>query len=76
MYPGQMSGGECQRACIAASLLAGARILILDEPTTMLDTIARRKVVSVIRRLQEVGELGTVVISHDVALVCELSKNW
>ncbi|MEW8437671.1 MAG: dipeptide/oligopeptide/nickel ABC transporter ATP-binding protein [Candidatus Thiodiazotropha taylori] len=70
--PGQLSGGECQRACIAASLAAKGRGLILDEPVTMLDSIARQTVVRTLQQLRESRNLSYLLITHDLALATEL----
>ena len=70
--PGQLSGGECQRACIASALAAGARAIILDEPVTMLDSIARQVVRDSLLDLLKSTDLALMLITHDVTLAEEL----
>ncbi|MEF3305039.1 ABC transporter ATP-binding protein, partial [Paenibacillus sp. GYB003] len=54
-----LSGGQKQLLCIAGAIATGARALLLDEPTSMLDPEAKADVLRVIRRLREDG--ATVV---------------
>lgn len=62
-----LSGGQRQRLAIARAFIRRAPILILDEPTTGLDTESAQTVVSALRGLME--GTTTVVISHDPGLV-------
>jgi oligopeptide/dipeptide ABC transporter ATP-binding protein len=66
-YPHQLSGGMRQRAAIALALLCGPDLLIADEPTTGLDAIAQRRVMSALGERQEKG-MALLLISHDLGL--------
>ena len=69
-YPGELSGGELQRFCIARALGAGTRFLVADEISTMLDLITQSQIWHFL--LEEGGisrEIGLVVISHDRELL-------
>jgi peptide/nickel transport system ATP-binding protein len=69
MYPFELSGGMKQRVIIAMSLVTNPKILILDEPTTALDTITQFSVLSTIKSLKEQGRIGTIIlISHDISV--------
>ncbi|MET9971669.1 ATP-binding cassette domain-containing protein, partial [Streptomyces sp. NPDC006356] len=67
-YPHQLSGGQQQRVVLAAALARDPAALVLDEPTTALDPLAKAEVVRELRVLRERG-IGMVWISHDLAAV-------
>jgi energy-coupling factor transport system ATP-binding protein len=67
-YPRDLSGGEAQRAAMAAIMVAGPPALLLDEPTRGLDYAAKAGLGRLLRRLAAEGR--TIVMStHDVELV-------
>ena len=69
MYPFELSGGMKQRVIIAMALATNPKILILDEPTTALDTITQFSVLSTIKSLKDQGRLGgLILISHDISV--------
>ncbi|MCZ4353076.1 ABC transporter ATP-binding protein [Roseovarius aestuarii] len=70
-YPYELSGGLCQRIGIAAALACNPRLLIADEPTTGLDVTTQAVIMDMIRDIARAGNLGTVLITHDLALAAE-----
>ena len=62
--PQSLSGGEKQRVAIAGGLALGAKILILDEATAMLDPRGRQDMVSLIKELAEEGDKTIIMITH------------
>ncbi|MFC8850213.1 MULTISPECIES: ATP-binding cassette domain-containing protein [unclassified Micromonospora] len=67
-FPHQLSGGQQQRLVIAHALLARARVLVADEPTTGQDSLTRRDVAHELRALADAG-MAVVLLSHDLHLV-------
>ena len=70
--PGQISGGECQRAAIARAIAVKPRLLICDEVTSALDVSVQAQVVELIQRLAGDMNMAVLFISHDLALVSSL----
>ncbi len=70
-YPSQLSGGELQRLALARAMLMQPRLLILDEPTSMLDVISQAQVIALLKAARARRKMGLLFISHDLAL-CEL----
>ncbi|MEU0031886.1 ATP-binding cassette domain-containing protein [Streptomyces sp. NPDC006335] len=65
--PGQLSGGELQRAALARTLLARPRVLICDEITSGLDMITRRGLLDLLTTLlHDRDDLSLVLITHDL----------
>ncbi|MGX7759820.1 ABC transporter ATP-binding protein [Streptomyces angustmyceticus] len=68
----RLSGGQLQRIAIARAMLRNAPVLILDEPTTGLDTLATQRILDPLRRLAE-GRT-TLVITHDLDLATDADR--
>ena len=68
-YPHELSGGQQQRAMIAIALAARPRLLILDEPTTGLDTVAQAEILALVDGLRAALGFASLLISHDLELV-------
>lgn len=68
-YPHQVSGGEAQRVMIARALTLDPKVLILDEPTNMLDVSIQAQVLTLLRELQARLQLSYLFISHDIGVV-------
>ena len=62
--PSKLSGGQKQRVAIASVLAMNPEILILDEPTAMLDPKGRSEVIKTIKMLNEEKDITVVLISH------------
>ncbi len=68
-YSHELSGGQKQRVMIALSLIAGAKLLLADEPTTALDKDIQAQILSLLNRLKQQFNLSILLITHDLALV-------
>lgn len=64
--PYELSGGQKQRVALAAVLAMTPKLLILDEPTTMLDPVSRRRVFEVLAKLKQEQNNTIVVIEHNL----------
>jgi ABC-type multidrug transport system ATPase subunit len=72
--PGQLSGGEKQRLSLARALVAKPRLLILDEPFSALDIVAKGLLIDLIERLKAHHHFLTIFISHDLAEVLAIGQ--
>lgn len=68
-YPHQVSGGEVQRLSIARALLLKPKLLILDEPTSMLDISVQAQILQLLKNIRRQEQMTFLFISHDKAVI-------
>ena len=73
-YPHMLSGGQQQRVVIARSMIMDPKLLIADEPVSMLDASVRVEILKLLSNLQKVHNLSVIYITHDLSTVSYFSE--
>jgi peptide/nickel transport system ATP-binding protein len=74
-YPHQLSGGQRQRIMVARSLIVSPRLIIADEPVSMVDASLRATIIDTLRDLHRRLGISLIYISHDLTTAYQLSAN-
>lgn len=69
-YPHELSGGQRQRVALARALIVEPRLLLADEPTSMIDSVDRAGIVRLLSSIRQSG-VAVVVATHDVAMASQ-----
>ena len=72
-FPYQLSGGQRQRVALAIATVLSPSLLIADEPTTALDAVTQAEVLELLRNLAHTRNMGMIFVSHDLAVVSQLT---
>jgi len=72
--PSQLSGGQQQRVAIARALVGRPQLLLADEPTGNLDTIASRQVLDLLETINAERQTTIVMVTHDPALAARARR--
>lgn len=71
--PYDISGGQKQRVAIASVLAMDPRILIMDEPTSMIDPLGKEFIFEILRRLKQAGHRTIIVVEHNIEQLAPLA---
>jgi len=66
-YPHMLSGGQRQRVVLARSLVLKPKIIIADEPVSMLDVSIRAEILELMKNIQKKNNISFIYITHDLA---------
>lgn len=72
-FPRELSGGELQRFCVARALMSGAKFLICDEISTMLDVITQAQIWQVVLEEAERRSMGLIAVTHNRHLASRIA---
>ena len=73
-FPGELSGGEQQRVCIARAIVNEPKVLICDEPTGNLDPDTSKEIMKVIDSINKDMQTTVVMATHDKDIVNKMKK--
>jgi len=74
-FPHQLSGGQRQRIMVARALLLKPRLILADEPVSMIDASLRATVLDSLRQLNQEFGISLIYITHDLATAYQISEN-
>lgn len=71
---GQLSGGQSQRVFLAKAMVAEPRLLLLDEPTSGVDTTSKGEFYRILERLNKEKGITVILPSHDIGVITKIAN--
>lgn len=72
-YPHELSGGQIQRVSVARALISRPKLILADEPVSMVDASLRMEIVNLFRKLRDEQKVSVIYITHDLATAYYIS---
>lgn len=72
-YPHELSGGQIQRVSVARALISKPRLILADEPVSMVDASLRMEIVNLFQKLRDEQQVSVIYITHDLATAYYIS---
>jgi oligopeptide/dipeptide ABC transporter ATP-binding protein len=74
-FPHQLSGGQRQRVMVARALLLRPRLILADEPVSMVDASLRASILGSLRKMHQERGISIIYITHDLATAYQISEH-
>lgn len=74
-YCYELSGGMLQRVMLALAMAVGSKMIVADEPTTALDTITQKKILTEFLKINKEYGVTIIFISHDFGIISQIAKH-
>jgi zinc transport system ATP-binding protein len=71
---GQLSGGQSQRVFLAKAMVAEPKLLLLDEPTSGVDTTSKKEFYNILERLNKERGIAVILSSHDIGVITKIAN--
>ena len=71
---GQLSGGQSQRVFLAKAMVAEPKLLLLDEPTSGVDTTSKKEFYNILERLNKERGITVILSSHDIGVITKIAN--
>ena len=72
-YPHELSGGQLQRVSVARALISQPKLILADEPVSMVDASLRMEIANLFRKLRDEQQVSVIYITHDLATAYYIS---